>query len=435
MAGRFALPLESVFDANGVPRSGAKLEFFASGTSDPLDTFSDDALTTANANPVVADSAGMFDDIFLSGDDYKVVLKDADDVTIWTADPVRSATPKTSVVISKTTTYTVAVGDDGKLIAADATAGAFTITLPVAATAGDGFEISVVKIDSSANAVTIDGDGSETINDESDLDLADQFDAAVLRSDGSEWFTTVRPSSITTPLPRGYIDGFTISNNGADAEHDIDIATGAARDEDNEANLSLSTTLTKAIDAAWAVGDGNGGLDTGSVGNATWYYVWLIRRSDTGVVDALFSTSSSSPTMPTNYDQRRLLGAVFTNSSANIAADQFVQVLFGGELRFTSNEKTPVADTKLDVAHGLTSAPLQVQLILRCTVDDAGYVAGDEILTLFAGGTTDRGVSILVDATNVSLIQSAGIQVIGKTSFNGEGITTTSWRWVVRAWA
>jgi hypothetical protein len=237
---------------------------------------------------------------------------------------VRSATPKTSVVISKSTTYTVAVGDDGKLIASDATAGAFTITLPVAATAGDGFEISVVKIDSSANAVTIDGDGSETINDESDLDLEVQFDSVVLRSDGSEWFATVRPSSTATPLPRGYIDGLILSNNSTDAEHDIDISAGKARDEDDEANLTLAATLTKAIDSAWAVGDGNGGLDTGTVTTASWYHIFLIRRSDTGVVDALFSTSATAPTMPTNYDQQRRIGAVLTDGSSNIIA--FVQL-------------------------------------------------------------------------------------------------------------
>jgi len=44
-------------------------------------------------------------------------------------------------------------------------------------------------------------------------------------------------------------------------------------------------------------------LDTGSIANTT-YHVWLIQRSDTGVVDALFSTSATSPTMPTNYDRK-----------------------------------------------------------------------------------------------------------------------------------
>ncbi|MFQ5915800.1 MAG: hypothetical protein ACE5JS_21715 [Nitrospinota bacterium] len=41
---------------------------------------------------------------------------------------------------------------------------------------------------------------------------------------------------------------------------------------------------------------------------------------DTGVVDALFSLSATAPTMPTNYAKRRRIGAVLTNSVANIIA-------------------------------------------------------------------------------------------------------------------
>ena len=98
MAGRFYLPRSTAFDANGDPISGAKLEFFESGTTTQLDTFSDDALSVPNTNPVVADSAGRFGDIFLQQSDYKVVLSDADDVVIWTADPVRADSPKSSEV-------------------------------------------------------------------------------------------------------------------------------------------------------------------------------------------------------------------------------------------------------------------------------------------------------------------------------------------------
>lgn len=88
MANRFALPRIQVFDANGVPLSGAKLNFYQAGTTTRLDTYSDTDLTTANANPVVADAAGRFGDIFLQAQDYNVVLTDSADVTIWSADPV-----------------------------------------------------------------------------------------------------------------------------------------------------------------------------------------------------------------------------------------------------------------------------------------------------------------------------------------------------------
>jgi hypothetical protein len=108
---------------------------------------------------------------------------------------------------------------------------------------------------------------------------------------------------------RGHIAGLTLSNNGSDATNDIDIAVGAATAGDQSALLVLSSALTKQLDAAWAVGTNQGGLDTGSIANTT-YHVWLIRRPDTGVVDALFSTSATAPTMPTNYTQKRRIGSI-----------------------------------------------------------------------------------------------------------------------------
>lgn len=94
MANRFASPREAFVDSAGLPYSGGKLFFYTSGTSAKLNTFSDSALTVANANPIVLDSAGRLPgDVFLQTLQYKVVLSpstDSDPPTapIWTADPV-----------------------------------------------------------------------------------------------------------------------------------------------------------------------------------------------------------------------------------------------------------------------------------------------------------------------------------------------------------
>jgi parallel beta-helix repeat protein len=88
MSSRFVMPFANVGDGI-TPADGAKLQFYASGTSTPKDTYSDEDLTTANANPVVADADGVFGDIWMNdGDRYKVVLYDKNDVQIWDSDPV-----------------------------------------------------------------------------------------------------------------------------------------------------------------------------------------------------------------------------------------------------------------------------------------------------------------------------------------------------------
>jgi hypothetical protein len=83
---RFILPFADV--GGGIkPSSGAKLFFYATGTSTPATTFSDSTGDTANTNPVIADANGLFSSIFLSGS-FKVILKNKNDVQIWEADPV-----------------------------------------------------------------------------------------------------------------------------------------------------------------------------------------------------------------------------------------------------------------------------------------------------------------------------------------------------------
>lgn len=125
-----------------------------------------------------------------------------------------------------------------------------------------------------------------------------------------------------TIFNRGYIFGLTLSNNAGDATNDIDIAAGiAAADASPYRLMELAAGITKRLDANWAVGTNQGGLDTGAIAN-TPYHVWLIRRSDTGVVDVLFSTSATAPTMPANYDQKRRIGSILRVSGAIVGFSQ-----------------------------------------------------------------------------------------------------------------
>ncbi|MBD9456007.1 hypothetical protein IB244_31560, partial [Rhizobium sp. RHZ02] len=125
---------------------------------------------------------------------------------------------------------------------------------------------------------------------------------AVLNFDDA--FRTIMAQIATDVSPRrfaiqGALYGLTLSNNAGDATNDIDIAVGMATTDSttDPRTMALASALTKRLDAAWAVGTNQGGLDTGSVGDNT-YHVFLIQRSDTGVVDVLFSLSATSPTMP-----------------------------------------------------------------------------------------------------------------------------------------
>jgi len=90
---RFYMPHQYAPDVTGAPLPGALLYFYASGTSTPLDTFQDPALTVPNTNPVEANDDGIFPDLFLQTLQYKVVLTDSAGNEIWTSDPVAPYIP------------------------------------------------------------------------------------------------------------------------------------------------------------------------------------------------------------------------------------------------------------------------------------------------------------------------------------------------------
>lgn len=68
-------------------------------------------------------------------------------------------------------------------------ASTITATLPSAGSsdATAGRVVTIFKVDAGAGSVTIDGDGSETINGATTVSLASQYDYRTLISDGTQW--------------------------------------------------------------------------------------------------------------------------------------------------------------------------------------------------------------------------------------------------------
>jgi hypothetical protein len=87
------------FDANGNPLVGGKLFTYAAGTTTPLATFTDYTGGTANTNPVIMNSRGEAA-VWCGDNRYFMVLKDADNVEIWTSDNVNGPNGPTLAVLA-----------------------------------------------------------------------------------------------------------------------------------------------------------------------------------------------------------------------------------------------------------------------------------------------------------------------------------------------
>lgn len=188
-----------------------------------------------------------------------------------------------------------------------------------------------------------------------------------------EWL----PIEALTSLVAGRLEPGFVSiryEQGSDTDHDINFLSGEARDSGDLYDIILSSTLTKQIDATWAAGNNQGGMFTGSVGNNTIYYLFVIEQPDTGSVDAGFDTSPTGANVPAGYTRKQRIGWVRTDGSANIRA--FVQATSDlDETRYV----TPVQDVAVTnqgestTSYVLSVPPTSEALIRAGIIETAAF--------------------------------------------------------------
>lgn len=202
--------LDRCTDTNGSPLNGCTATVYDAGTTTLKSVFTDSALTSAAANPIVSDSDGWFPPRYIGTGDYKVLFEQSNGVDIKPAiDNLPGATDTSSFaptsaspevsIIAKTSAHTVTSSDLGKCIAANPTGGSFTITLLSAATAGDGKTLCV-RHTGTANQVTIATVSSQKIRhfstggqSRTTWVLTQENQGVWLVSDGADWHVLSAP--------------------------------------------------------------------------------------------------------------------------------------------------------------------------------------------------------------------------------------------------
>lgn len=197
------------------------------------------------------------------------------------------------------------------------------------------------------------------------------------------------------------LSGLTLSTSGSSAN--FTCAAGIAGSTTGPL-MALGSPITKST-SSWTVGTSNGGLDTGSIANDTWYHVWLIKRPDTGVVDVLVSLSAISPTMPPNYTLKRRIGALKTNGSAqwinfSQVGDEFLWLVPGADLSTSSLGTSELLTTLSSVPSGI-----KVIALLR---GDMNHASANTFVLVNSPDVTNAAPS----AGNYTAIQQVGAQAV-----------------------
>lgn len=159
------------------------------------------------------------------------------------------------VPAAQTTAYNVVLTDHKDIIRCDTSAGAFTVTLPVAATVGAGFRVTLMKTNNANNAVTIDGNGGELINGQITIALVIQYEFVTLMCDGANW--------LIVEDGRKTLVGTNTLNLGAGASSYFDVTHRLGTDDVDFDAIAYSATSLNTWSIAGRAPGGHGFLKHG----------------------------------------------------------------------------------------------------------------------------------------------------------------------------
>jgi hypothetical protein len=190
--------------------------------------------------------------------------------------------------------------------------------------------------------------------------------------------------------------------NSTDPNNDVDFFSNSFYFDDGSGSATLTSNLTKRLDANWVAGNNQGGLDTGTKSVNTWYCAHAIYNPTTNVADIIFTVANPGiPTLPSGFTKkRRIKGAFFlTNASANIRGFLYFpdggQYIWGSPITVHSSQNTS-GTANIDVAvpplYGMVA---YVQVI---GVNDAVNAFSYTTIFSFGGtiysGNTSNGESV-----------------------------------------
>ena len=190
----------------------------------------------------------------------------------------------------------------------------------------------------------------------------------------------------------------------------LSVTSGQCSDDNDIIDMKLSSAviLNAAINGA-------NGLDTGSLANNLWYYVYVIADSSGKQSTAvILSLSATAPTLPSGYDSKRQIDYWRSNGSAQFILaynsgigsyrkkywDSTILVLTGGAA-------TVLTTIDLDLA-----VPPVDLLPVRLEVEFEANVAGDSVSFAVEGSTSTSLPSL--NGLVVLLRQKGQLEVLSK---------------------
>lgn len=120
------------------------------------------------------------------------------------------------------------------------------------------------------------------------------------------------PDQLQAVAVPGASRGLVIQSNGAAPNTKLDIAADEVLLRSEAGLYQLTSAFSAFVDITVS---GLGGGDGFTEAAGTWYYIWLVGNGlDVG---GLLSLSATAPNLPSGFEYRALLGAVFNDGGSN----------------------------------------------------------------------------------------------------------------------
>lgn len=221
--------------------------------------------------------------------------------------------------------------------------------------------------------------------------------AAINLSGTAQVFITARAADFQ--LPRSYIAGLTLSNDGTTPNTVLDISAGQATDSTNAVMISLGT-FTKSISGAWASGSGSNGLGN-SVTISTNSFYHVILAYNNGIPDIYFDTSATGANRPAGITDTKVrrIGSFRTDGSSHIVAFQQIGDFFwysNGGYHEASSQNVGTTATAINV-----NTPALAGIIgnFTCSVFISGNTSTGDVYANSWTPFTTYGIAPLRDPT------------------------------------
>jgi hypothetical protein len=318
----------------------------------------------------------------------------------------------------------------GQFFTDSGTANAYVLTpvspfkSPVSVGAGEGYFNGMTimfragNANSGASTVNVNGAGVKNLKktDGTNVATGDILTSVdvVFRYDGTDFIKLEGINPATTTIQgKSYLPkNITIANNVASPNDTIDF--GAGTYITSTGNQIYLPAISKKIQASgsWTAGTGQNGLDTGARAINTFYRTYIIQNNSTRAYDILFSSSGSSPTIPSGYSNLGLLdyALIRVNGSNNIATakwDANDKRLVLGSSEIIQVFSSVAGSGNATIVN--TTEPLEMQIRVSLTTSGAG---GSDISVYGSEHNGNDGNDTVQATTNNGFSTSVGFSPI-----------------------